>query len=174
MNINASILKFVLIAGISLICVCTAYSCKTNPIINDDMGNIKNFRFTYSVGYSAYANYVYELKKEDNGKYKAMYKKAGVPNDEITVFTVDSATAQNLKNLLIENNILKWNGFKETDKNVLDGNDFYFSVTFEDGKNYNAGGYEAYPKGYSEGKKAIVEFYNEIMKEKRIKPVEPS
>ena len=140
---------------------------------NAEIVGIKNFSFSYSVGCYANGNYSYSVIKTKDGKFIASYKGDGVPEQKASKFPVDETFLIDLEKTLKENNILKWNGFHKSDSNVLDGNGFSFYVRFNDGKSYNASGYESYPKGYREGKNAIENFFQKNMKEKKIKPAKP-
>ncbi len=56
---------------------------------------------------------------------------------------------QQMLALLNECEVMEWNGFNESNPNVLDGESFSFSATVNDGTTISAGGSNAYPKNYA-------------------------
>ena len=164
------ILKFTIVPFLILIFGFISVGCTR---ANDEIKDIRSFNFSYSVGCYAYGSYDFGVRKNKDGSYTAIYRAAGVPEEKSSKFPVDRAFITDLEYMLKEANVLKWNGFHKSDKNVLDGNGFSFYIWLEDGKNISASGYESYPKGYSEGKSAIISFFQKAMKEKNIIPAEP-
>lgn len=93
---------------------------------------------------------VFEVKKSDDGvlltrSYLSMM------NDETTLcreVTGDSEMLAAIQQLLGECEVLSWDGFSESDPDVLDGGGFDLEMILSDGKTVNAHGSNAYPKHY--------------------------
>ena len=64
--------------------------------------------------------------------------------------------------LIICNKIYKWNGFDETDKDILDGYSFELIVKYKDDSTLKAYGYMKYPDEYNIGHEALTNFLESI------------
>ena len=64
----------------------------------------------------------------------------GVPEDML----------KQLNDIYLDMNLARWDGFDKSNTDVLDGDGFYMSCSFEDGGEMSASGSNAYPEGYSE------------------------
>ncbi|MBR5347022.1 MAG: hypothetical protein IK129_05205 [Deltaproteobacteria bacterium] len=60
-----------------------------------------------------------------------------------------------LETLLVQHKVAAWDGFKGSNRNVLDGNSFSRSLSYTNGRKVSAGGYMRFPQGYGEAEKAI-------------------
>ena len=65
---------------------------------------------------------------------------------------------------LREKKVKRWNGFQKSDKHVLDGNGFSFSLWTTEGKNISASGYRRWPRGYDEVKAGVEEIFAKLGK----------
>jgi len=65
---------------------------------------------------------------------------------------------------LNDNKVVKWNNFRESDKYVLDGDSFSFSLTTEEGINISASGYMRWPDNYGNVKSTLVEIFDAYYK----------
>ncbi len=92
-------------------------------------------------------DYDYEYK---DGKHTITVRVDGVVEEDALTIDVDEAFAQQLEDVIEQYRLKKWDGYNKSDKNVLDGSGFGFSVRFDDGTSICASGYESYPKGYAE------------------------
>jgi len=107
------------------------------------------------------AEVFFKLTLED-GAYKASYKKSGVPVEKAEVHTVDSDFAVRLGALLKSFSVEKWDGFKKSDKHVLDGYSFHAYIRNLKGQRISALGYMKWPKNYNEVKSALTELYTKL------------
>ena len=61
-----------------------------------------------------------------------------------------------------------WDGYRQEDSAVLDGESFSLNVAFEDGSGIDAVGTNSFPDGYYEKKGAIQAFFEALMREYEI------
>ena len=111
--------------------------------------SIKSLHFSYSNGYMMYAYTTYDISLEDDTYYVTI-KPYGISDEEAQKVKIDKKTINKLIDILNENDVSKWNNFHETDKYVLDGDSFSFSITTLEDKYISASGYMRYPKNYRE------------------------
>lgn len=135
------------------------------------ISEIKSFHFGYSVNMMMNGNVIYDVILED-GKYKATIKPYMVSSEDALVIDLTDEQVEKLKNILIDKKVSKWNGFNKSDKNVLDGNSFSFSVYFVNGEDISAHGYMVWPSNYGEVRGALDEFFGEIYKSFRPDDIE--
>ena len=154
------VLHMLVIAG----CAFFLGGCFRKKVEVVDIENIIHFHFNYSVGCYMNGNYSMGFDLE-NGKYIAFYKGDGISEDDKFVKEISKEKVLELENKMKDVSISKWNGFKESDLNVLDGNDFSLYIQREDKKSINASGYEKYPNNYSTVKGVIESFFEDIFKE---------
>jgi hypothetical protein len=128
---------------ISIVVLCIIFGPKKVKI-----SEIKSIHFSYSNGYSAYAYTMYDLDYKD-GKYIASIKPDGIPENEAREINVDEEFVKKIENILSKYNVGSWDGFRESDKYVLDGDSFSLSVHFVDKTDISASGYMRWPKNYS-------------------------
>ena len=115
--------------------------------------NIDRLRFSYTDGYAinSYASYVLTCDLECT----ATVKPVGVSEEDFLSYNVSSDTIKKIEDLLNDNNVSNWNGFKKSDKYVLDGDSFSFSLHMSNGKSIEASGYMKWPKNYNEVKSRL-------------------
>ena len=70
---------------------------------------------------------------------------------------LDKKTMNKIIDILNKYDVVNWDGFNETDNNVLDGNSFHMNLTIQDNKNISASGYMMYPDNYKYVKKELDE-----------------
>lgn len=144
---------FAIIILIILIIVLTSviifYLTRKKIVLTKD--NINHIHFSYSTGNMMYANVSYDIDLEKEG-YVATIKPNGVSDEAAKKVNIDKKTMEKLVDELNKYNITSWDGFKKSDKNVLDGNSFSFSIGTKDEKWIEASGYMMWPKNYSEVK----------------------
>lgn len=134
---------------ISIVVLCIIFGPKKVKI-----SEIKSMHFSYSNGYSAYAYTMYDLDYKD-GKYIASIKPNGIPENEAREINVDEDFVKKIENILSKYNVGSWDGFRESDKYVLDGDSFSLSVYFIDKTDISASGYMRWPKNYSNVKEEL-------------------
>lgn len=148
---------------IALISVVIFYLTKKRIILTKD--NIKHIHFSYSTGNMMYANVSYDIDLEKEG-YVATIKPNGVSDEAAKKVKLDKKTMEKLVNELNKYNITSWNGFKKSDKNVLDGDSFSLSIGTKDDKWIEASGYMKWPKNYSEVKGVFDSIIGDLYKVK--------
>lgn len=127
--------------------------------------NIKHIHFSYSTGNMMYANVQYDIDLEKDG-YVATIKPDRVAEEAAKKVKLDKKTMEKLVNELNKYNITSWNGYKKSDKNVLDGDSFSLSISTKDNKDIDASGYMSWPKNYSEIKGVFDSVIGSIIKTK--------
>ena len=122
------------------------------------MTGIKSLNYSYSQGYAmnTYVRYELECKEKCTLKYKPLY----ASDEETKVVEVSDDVLKKLEDILNKYEIYKWDGFNKSNKNVLDGNDFHFSVHLKDGTSISASGYMSWPKNYREVSSEISNLFN--------------
>lgn len=138
---------WIIIALITLIVlgVILVFTAKKTTV--SSIESLKSMHLSYSNGYSAYAYTRYDLEKKDDGYYLDI-KPYGVPEDDVQTVKVDKKTVKKVMDIINKYNVSKWDGFHKSDKYVLDGDSFSFSLYTEDGKNISASGYMEWPENY--------------------------
>ena len=116
--------------------------------------NIKSLHFSYSNGYMMDAYTTYDITLEDN-KYYVTIKPYGIPEEESQKIELNNDQIEKIISILNEYEVYKWNNFHESDKYVLDGDSFSFSMYTLDDKYISASGYMRYPKNYGEVEKSL-------------------
>lgn len=126
------------------------------------IAKIIKFSFFYTVGYAMNASERFELKYE-NEEYIAQVKLYGIAEEDAIKYKVPENFEQELEKLLKEYSVNKWDGFKKSDKRVLDGNSFDLYVKMEEDNRIDASGYMVWPNNYKEFKEKVVELFKEHM-----------
>lgn len=127
--------------------------------------SIKSLHFSYSNGYMINAYTTYDISLEDN-TYYAKIKPYGIPEEESQKVKLDKETINKLIDILNEYDVGKWNNFHESDKNVLDGDSFSFSMYTLEDKYISASGYMRWPKNYREVENAFDEILGKLYVQK--------
>ena len=119
--------------------------------INSD---IESFTYNYGSGEGAWNEYSITIK---NGKYNI--KGVGYSESTLNINKdIKSSDMDKLNSIIKENNIASWDGFDESDNNVLDGYGFKLVVKYKNGNTIEAKGYMKYPDNYKKGHNALEEF----------------
>ena len=126
-----------------------------------EISEIKSMHFSYSNGYSAYAYSTYDLDYKD-GKYIASIKPDGIPDSEAREISVDKDFVKKIESILSKYDVGGWDGFRESDKYVLDGDSFSLSVYFVDKTSISASGYMRWPKNYSSVKEELSKLFMDL------------
>ena len=136
-----------LLIGIGGLCI-VKEKMKDKININElEVSNIKSFYITYSNGYMINAYTRYQLILED-GVYIAKIKPYGVYEEDELEIKVEETLMEKIVNILVKYEVNKWNGFDKTDKYVLDGDSFSFSVLLNNDKSISASGYMMWPEHF--------------------------
>lgn len=110
---------------------------------------LQSLRFTYSTGYHINAYVIYEINLID-GKYIASIKPTDLDDEEKKEYELSKDEVKEIINKLNEYNVINWNGFRKTNKNVLDGNSFSLYIKYSGDESISASGYMMWPKNYRE------------------------
>ena len=126
--------------------------------------NIKHMYFTYTSGYAmnSYATYTLDC----NDKCILKVKQLGVPEEETKETEIPKEKLEEIANKLTEYNVSRWNGFRKSDKYVLDGDSFSFNLDYNDNDEIRASGYMMWPNNYGNVKSYLIDTFNEYIKEK--------
>ncbi len=132
-----------------LVQICTAHRMDLS-----DLSELESFSFyttgTYvSAGVNCDIIDEVDKNEEPTGQKRILYKADGVSYEEAPSVPLTAAFLEKLGALLEEYEIASWNGFSESDPNVLDGTSFSLYISFRDReKNISAHGYMAFPPNY--------------------------
>ena len=122
------------------------------PYIYEDDGiyQINKLKYSYTNGYAKNSDVVYEIDCEDD--CVLTIKEYGKEEDELININLTDKNMDKFESILNRNHILSWKGFSKSDKNVLDGDSFYFSLRYNDDEKLSASGYMMYPDYYKDFK----------------------
>lgn len=130
-----------------------------------EIKNIKYMHFSYSVGYAMYSNVNYDLEYK-NSKYIAKIKPDGIADEEAKEVELDEKTVTKIEEVLKKYNVTSWDGFNKSDKYVLDGDSFSFSLSLKDGSYISASGYMKWPNNYREVRSELDEIFMNLYDKK--------
>ena len=134
------------------------------PYIYEDDGiyQINNLEYSYTSGYGINQNVNYKIDCEDDCVlYIKEYEK---DEDDLIKIKLSNKDMDKFESILNKNHILSWKGFSKSDKNVLDGDSFYFRLRYNDDEKLSASGYMMYPSHYREFKTSFEEYVNSLNK----------
>lgn len=144
---------FLVIAALLLLPLFT-YGCTrsggdtdvTSPPAPAEIKEIKSFSFGHS-GMSTDSIYTYSVEQTENGEL--LYVELNAVNNIIET-VLDEPLLSSLEALVARHNLYAWDGYKQRNDMVLDGESFSLSVVFADGSVIQAHGNNAFPKGYAD------------------------
>jgi hypothetical protein len=142
--------------------ICTFFLNKKNNTIKN-IESIKYFHLSYSNGYMANSNTTYNINCED--KCVLELKPKYIPDEETISIELSNDEINKLIEIINKYQVIKWDGFNESDKDVLDGDSFSLSIKTKDNISVSASGYMKYPKGYSNFEKEIDELFEKYITE---------
>ena len=151
---------FRLLTGAALAAIALSGCAGYGPAVTD----IKSFHFSYQVGNYMNGSVSYELKLQEDGSYLATVKPNQVAPEQADTYVADKAFADELAAFLRQHKVQRWNGFQKSNKHVLDGNGFSFSLWTTEGKSISASGYMRWPRGYDEVKAGIEAIFAKLEK----------
>lgn len=115
---------------------------------------ISYFSFAYSYGRFGSERMTYKLQILD-GEYQALIINRGNKEETQESFAVKEEFLKELTEILVSNHVETWNGFRESDSEVTDGNDFDLQMKNNKNENFVASGYESWPENYKEVKERV-------------------
>ena len=163
MKLKGLLWTIAILAILFIICLVIYLVLKKDNDMNEIKG-IKTLHYSYSVGYMMNANCVYDLTCEED-KCSIKIKPNGFPEEDARVYDVDKESLDKIIKILNTYKVSKWDGFRESDKNVLDGDSFAFSINMKDGKSISASGYMKWPTNYGNVKKELKEIFDSFIRE---------
>ena len=134
------------------LCLCPRFA---GAAPHEDMPTVKTFAFSCS-GMSVDQMRSYQIGETKRGRLAAF------------VLPVTDADLASFSALLDELDLAAWDGYRQEDSAVLDGESFSLNVAFEDGSGIDAVGTNSFPDGYYEKKGAIQAFFEALMREYEI------
>jgi hypothetical protein len=111
-----------------------------------EIKDLKTLHYSYSNGYGMYAYAYYDIKCDS--KCTITIKPSGFPDESEKTYDMDDNSINSNINILNKYEVSTWDGFDKSDKNVLDGNSFSFSLKTKDGYSVDAKGYMMWPDNY--------------------------
>lgn len=135
------------------------------PLYIDDGGGIyqiNKLKYSYTNGYGINDNISYEIDCEDNCILTV--KGYGLNEDELLNINLTNKDMDKFETILNKNHVLSWKGFSKSDKNVLDGDSFSFSLRYNDDEKLSASGYMMYPDYYNKFQKEFEEYVSSLKK----------
>lgn len=148
--------RFFAATGMVIVLLTSLWGCAKKV----EIGEINSFSYSYSCGNTVYANVQYSLRLED-GTYIAAVKPAHEPPEAVRTYLVSESFVQELRQLLIDNEVGKWNGFDKRSRTVMDGDGFDLFIYMEDDTCLSASGYMKWPKNYSAVRDGLDRLFSE-------------
>ena len=142
----------IVIAIIIIILIGVVYMFKFNKKI--EIKNLNHFVFSYDVNNMMNGDVSYKFDKKES-QYFVEIKPYEVDDDDTMVIEVNKEIQAELEKILIQYEVGKWNGFKKSDKNVLDGHSFSLAARMDEDIWIEASGYMKWPKNYREVKEKL-------------------
>ena len=143
MKIKTIIIGVIILLVIYVVVVILSSFLKKDEKIN----KLNSLRFTYSTGYHINAYVIYEISLVD-GKYIASIKPTDLPDEDKKEYELSKEDVNTVIKKLNEYKIISWDGFRKTDKHVLDGNSFSMYIIYDGDKTISASGYMVWPNNY--------------------------
>ena len=154
-------MKYILIGvGVLFLIVIVAILVINNKKI--EISKFKYFEFGYSNGYAMNSNVNYRVDCQD--KCIAKIKPDGVSDEERIEVELGNNDIENLISILKKYDVSKWNGFKKSDKYVMDGDSFHLYLKMVNNDYISASGYMKWPKNYSVVRGELDIFFNKYIK----------
>ena len=125
------------------------------------VSEIKRLYFSYSNGYMANSNVIYELENDSYG-CKVTIKPYEAPYEQEMSLYVSDKVSKKVEDVLNQYNVAKWDGFRGNDPYVLDGDSFSMTLTLKDGTDISASGYMEWPNNYSNVRNELDNIFMEI------------
>ena len=155
--------KILILIPIVIIIIVIIFILKRNDKVM--IKDTTRFRLFFTNGYMMNADTEYEYELKDD-KYIMTIKPYLVSQEEAISFEVDKSVVEEIETILNKYDVYKWDGFSKSDKNVLDGDSFSFSVRMKE-EAISASGYMKWPKNYGNVKEEVsTVFERELLKNK--------
>ncbi|MCR4992043.1 MAG: hypothetical protein K6A45_03260 [Lachnospiraceae bacterium] len=109
------------------------------------------------------AGYSYTVSSKD-GKTVFEFDDSEHRDYGVMEYECDASAIEQLEKLYLDHKVYEWDGFSKTNKDVLDGDGFSLTITFNDGSEMNAHGSNASPKGFWEYEEELTEVIAPVKK----------
>lgn len=129
---------------------------------DDAIYQINKLSYSYTNGYGVNQNVSYKIDCED--KCVLTIKEYEKNEDDLITIKLSSENMDEFEKILNKCHILSWKGFSKSDKNVLDGDSFSFSLRYNDDEKVSASGYMMYPDYYNKFQKEFEEYVSSLKK----------
>ena len=147
----------VLLIGLLVLFICNKKAEK------EKIETINSFSFFYTNGYAINTDTRYEIDCKD--RCVAIIKQYGKSEEETVEVDINNDTLDKVIDLLNKYDVIKWDGFSESDQYVLDGDSFSMHFTYNIDKRVSASGYMAWPDNYTEVRDELNNIFNSLMEE---------
>lgn len=126
-----------------------------------DVESITSMNFFYTNGYANNSDVRYKI--DCKGTCVATIKP--YLEEEGIEIEISNDVVDHIIKVFNKYEVAKWNKFNESDKNVLDGDSFSLSVTYNDNKHIKASGYMMFPENYGKVCEELDNIFNKLMEE---------
>ncbi len=149
MKKEVNILRWIIIVAVTIIALMAAFAVAFNFVFEKEQVNYNGLT---EVGIRHTGTMIpngdeYKLSLQD-GVWVASYNKIEWFEDNIQEKSVDEVFVNEIKRILSDNKVHKWDGFNKKNEFVTDGEKFIFYMCFSDGTKIEASGYMVYPKNF--------------------------
>ena len=155
--------KYLIIIVIVLLLIGLLIFFLCNKKEKEKIESISSLSFFYTNGYAINTDTRYEIDCKD--KCIAIIKQYGKSEEETIEAKINDDTMNKIIDLFNKYDVIKWDGFSGTDKDVLDGDSFSMHFTYNTNKNVSASGYMMWPNNYREVEDGLNEIFNSLVEE---------
>lgn len=139
---------------------------KLMKILNNNEGdreiidsNIIEFSYEHGSYFGGYNDYHLYYTEEGIAHIEAI----GYNGSELNIDKdIDESVFGEIEKIVNEQEIYKWDGFDESDNDILDGSSFSLKIMYKDGQSINAHGYMKYPDNYRIASDALTDYLNTL------------
>ena len=139
---------------------------KLMKILNNNEGdreiidsNIIEFSYEHGSYFGGYNEYHLYYTEEGIAHIEAI----GYNGSELNIDKdIDESVFGEIEKIVNEQEIYKWDGFDESDNDILDGSSFSLKIMYKDGQSINAHGYMKYPDNYRVASDALTDYLNTL------------
>lgn len=139
---------------------------KLMKILNNNDGdreiidsNIIEFSYEHGSYFGGYNEYHLYYTEEGIAHIEAI----GYNGSELNIDKdIDESVFGEIEKIVNEQEIYKWDGFDESDNDILDGSSFSLKIMYKDGQSVNAHGYMKYPDNYRVASDALTDYLNTL------------
>ena len=129
-------------------------SIAPQPVIS----GVRELSFRYRSGGS---DVRYALEQTADG-YLATVRLEGESADDAVTVPVGEDIADEIAGLLNDYDVMRWDGYHESERGVLNSDRFSFSVYFAEGSGISADGYMTVPENYDEVSEGLDEIFRRV------------